>query len=365
MEEKKEQIMLSCLITNYNQIEWIGEAVDSILRQTIDYPYEILIGDDGSNDGSLELIQEKYGQLPQVRILVQERKPGKKEFSNWRHSRLIFRLLDEAKGKYVSFLDGDDYFCDKYHFQHKIELLEQEENQDCSACYGNMYKLIDGKTELYTSVPYGRGKYEWLKDSIYIHLAAGVIRKSVLANVPRDIYYEQFVDWEITMWAAKKGKIYYVPTPCFVYRILPNSIFHGASSDLHALRQVLICDANYQAYGGKEIDAYRLRKSNVLRLYRKCRFSEDIDCAMWSEFAQKYHAKVAYMLLNREQLKIGERVWLAIFCFRLSEPWKTLCMRLKGYGIGIGQLLDPKVSREEKKALVVNWWKRSTKQNAR
>ncbi len=354
-------IKLSCLITNYNQIEWIEEAVESILNQNMEFTYEILIGDDGSNDGSLELLEEKYGKKEQVRIIVQDRDNSIKEFANWRHSRLIFRLLDEAKGEYVSILDGDDYFCNVNHFQQKIELLDMDENNDCVACYGNMYRLIEGKLELYTSVPYTKGKYQWQKDMIYVHLATAVIRKKALEDVPRAIFYEQFVDWEVTLWLAHKGMFYYVPSPCFVYRILPNSIFHGHSIELLSLRQVIICDSNYQAYGGKRINSFKARKNNVLMLYQKKNLPEDIDYEMWNAFAVKYHAKVAHMLLNREKLKTEEKIWLWFFCFRLKAPWKILLHKFFGYCIGIGQICSPKIPIAKKRMLLKNWWVRVTR----
>ena len=355
------KIKLSCLITNYNQIEWIGKAVESILNQNIDYEYEILIGDDGSNDGSLEFLERKYGEKEQIRILVQDRDCSIKEFPNWRHSRLIFRLIDEAKGEYISILDGDDYFCDVNHFQKKIELLEMDENKDCVACYGNMYKLIDGKLESYTYIPYAKGKYQWQKDMIYTHLATAVIRKKELDDVPRDIFYEQFVDWEVTTWLTHKGLFYYDPAPCFVYRVLQNSIFHGHSEDLLSLRQVIICDSNYQAYGGKRIDSYKARKNNVLTLYNKKSLAEDIDYDMWNAFAIKYHAKVAHMLLNRNSLEPKEKIWLSVFVFRLKAPWKAMGDKLQGYGIGIGQICSPRIPMAQKRALMKNWWVRITK----
>lgn len=358
MGKSSSEIKLSCLITNYNQIEWIEEAVESILNQNMDLTYEILIGDDGSNDGSLELLEEKYGKKEQVRILVQDRAEGIKEFSNWRHSRLIFRLIDEARGEYLSILDGDDYFCDMDHFRKKIEILDKGENRNCAACYGNMYKLIEGKLELYTSLPYAKGKYQWQKDMIYIHLAAGVIRRSVLENVPRNIYYEEFADWQVTTWVAHQGLIYYNPEPCFVYRILPRSIWHNAMPELNALRLVIVCDLNYQAYGGKRIDAYRPRRNNVLTLYDKKSLADSIDYEMWNAFAVKYHAKIAYMLLNREHLNRREKLWLSFFCLRLRAPWKALCHRLLGYCIGIGRICSPKVPMADKCSLVKNWWAR-------
>lgn len=361
MATKNSDVKLSCLITNYNQIEWIEEAIESILKQNLDYSYEILVGDDGSNDGSLELLQRKYGQVPQIRILVQDREEGVKEFSNWRHSRLIFRLLDEAKGEFTSILDGDDYFCDMDHFKQKIELLDREENKDCVACYGNMYRLVNGKLQLYTSVPYGKGRYQWQKEMIYIHLATAVIRKKALEDVPRKIYYEEFADWQITTWLAHKGMFYFDPKPCFVYRILPRSMWNGALSELNALRLVIVCDLNYQAYGGKRIDSYRSRKNTVLTLYNKKKFVENIDYEMWNAFTIKYHAKVANMLLNRDSLKPTEKIWLFIFCLRLKAPWKILSHKLLGYCIGVSQICSPKISREQKRILMKNWWARVTK----
>ena len=361
MQRPDENIKLSCLITNYNQISWIGKAVDSILEQDIRYPYEILIGDDGSSDGSLEFLREKYKDKDQVRILVQDRDASVKEFPNWRHSRLIFRLLDEARGEYVSILDGDDYYCDKNHFQHKIELLDRKENSDCSACYGNMYKLIDGKLELYPYIPYTEGKYQWQKDKIYTHLATAVIRRKALEDVPREIFYEQFVDWEVTTWLTYKGLFYYDPKPCFVYRVLENSIFHGHSVDLLSLRQVLICDSNYQAYGGKRITFFRPRKRNVFTLYDRKGLAEDIDYEMWNAFAEKYHATIALMLLNKENLKVSEKLWLWFFVLRLRELWKIVMNRLKGYCIGISQICSPKTSMTQKRKLLRDWWMRITK----
>ena len=355
MSRENSQIKLSCLITNYNQIRWIEEAVESILNQNINFAYEILIGDDGSNDGSLELLKRKYGEKEQIRILVQDRTDGVREFSNWRHSRLIFRLLDESRGEYLSILDGDDYFCDRNHFQHKIEFLDRNENQDCIAYYGNMYKLVDGKLELYTCVPYAIGKYQWQKDMIYIHLAAGVFRKSALENVPRNIYYEEFADWLITTWLAHQGLIYYDPEPCFDYRVLPDSIWHKASTELNALRQVILCDLNYQAFGGKQVDAYKSRRNCVVILYEKKNLPEDIDYEMWNGFTIKYHANVAHMLLNRNSLKLLEKIWLFIFYVRMKAPLKKLGHTLLGYAIGVGQLCNPKISREQKRLLIRNW----------
>ena len=47
------RVKLTVTITNYNQKDYIEDAVDSILKQEMDYSYEILVGDDGSTASSI------------------------------------------------------------------------------------------------------------------------------------------------------------------------------------------------------------------------------------------------------------------------------------------------------------------------
>ena len=59
---------LSVIVICYNQVEYIQKAVDSVLCQKFKDDLEIIIGDDGSNDGSYELIREKYGNKSNIKI---------------------------------------------------------------------------------------------------------------------------------------------------------------------------------------------------------------------------------------------------------------------------------------------------------
>ena len=128
------RVKLTVTITNYNQKDYIEDAVDSILKQEMDYSYEILVGDDGSTDGSWELLQEKYGTNDKVKLYRMSRDDSIKEFSNWRHVRLICFLLKKSRGEYISILDGDDYYSSRDGFRRKIDFLELKENKDCIGC---------------------------------------------------------------------------------------------------------------------------------------------------------------------------------------------------------------------------------------
>ena len=55
--------LVSVIIPTYNSIEWIKESIDSVLNQTYKN-YELIIIDDGSNDGTKDLIESTYkGEL--------------------------------------------------------------------------------------------------------------------------------------------------------------------------------------------------------------------------------------------------------------------------------------------------------------
>lgn len=56
-----EKPLVSVIMITYNEKEYISQALDSVLSQKVDFPYEILIGDDASTDGT-QVILKKYAE---------------------------------------------------------------------------------------------------------------------------------------------------------------------------------------------------------------------------------------------------------------------------------------------------------------
>lgn len=90
---------ISVIIPLYNAKKYLKLAVDSILNQT-HKNIEVIIVDDCSTDGSLELCRELYGHDERVRILQQPQNMGPGEARN--------TGILNAKGKYIAFADSDD-----------------------------------------------------------------------------------------------------------------------------------------------------------------------------------------------------------------------------------------------------------------
>ena len=90
---------ISIITPSYNSAEYLEETIQSVLYQTFQ-DWEWLITDDKSQDLSVEII-EKYDD-PRIKLLVLEKNLGAGEARN--------NALSRAKGRFITFLDSDDYW---------------------------------------------------------------------------------------------------------------------------------------------------------------------------------------------------------------------------------------------------------------
>ena len=96
---------LSIVIPVYNLMDYIEECVDSIISQEFtDIEYEVIIVNDGSTDDSLKIISNKYGYNKRIKIISKQ---------NGGLSSARNRGIVESTGKYIYFIDGDDFIREK------------------------------------------------------------------------------------------------------------------------------------------------------------------------------------------------------------------------------------------------------------
>ena len=89
---------ISVVIPVYNIEDYLSECLDSIVNQSLE-DIEIICVNDGSTDGSLDILKEYESKDSRVKIISQENKG----IGNARNT-----ALEYAKGEYVYFIDGDD-----------------------------------------------------------------------------------------------------------------------------------------------------------------------------------------------------------------------------------------------------------------
>jgi len=112
-----------CVIT-YNQAPYIRQCLDSILSQDLDEPFEVVVGDDSSTDGTRKIIEEYVAQYPGVvRLLPGEQNRG--ATANYFHTHA------EARGEFVAHIDGDDYWLPG---KLRAQLDAMRRHPDCAIC---------------------------------------------------------------------------------------------------------------------------------------------------------------------------------------------------------------------------------------
>lgn len=98
-EQNKEQPLITIAVTIYNIKEYIQRSIDSVRNQTY-HNLEILLVDDGSNDGS-EKICDEYEKIDSRIRVIHKKNGGPSEARN--------TAIEQAKGEYIAFVDGDDW----------------------------------------------------------------------------------------------------------------------------------------------------------------------------------------------------------------------------------------------------------------
>ena len=130
---------LSIIVPVYNYVDLIEENIQSILNQKTDFSYELILVDDGSTDGSRDIVL-KYQSRKNVKVILQQNK-GIAEARNIG--------IDNAAGRYLMFIDCDDVI-----HENMIETLMSKacgEDADIVMCAHNLVKERQG--EIYNVIP--------------------------------------------------------------------------------------------------------------------------------------------------------------------------------------------------------------------
>lgn len=133
--------LVSVCVQTYNHERYIEACLDGILMQQTTFPFEIILGEDESSDGTREICKAYAQKHPdKIKLFLRSRKDV--IFINGRPTgRYNFiENLKASTGKYIALCEGDDYWTDPTKLQKQIEFLES--NPDYVVCSHNA-KVID------------------------------------------------------------------------------------------------------------------------------------------------------------------------------------------------------------------------------
>lgn len=228
---------LSIIVISYNESKYLGAALESCLKQEGGHELEIIIGDDGSSDGSIDIIREYQEKYPEIiRYFVMERNNPQNVIPSLRVSNVIKRGFFLATGDYLMVMSGDDLLVADNKCRMQIHFLEKHPGY--SACYTNYMKFWDsGEKDVLKNYPLGFNALFWSR--YYAHITCFVFRRSVLENLTKTFCDDTGLIFSI----LKTGKIAYLPVVAFGYRQRPVSIMSSSNEmELNLLELLLLQD---------------------------------------------------------------------------------------------------------------------------
>lgn len=234
---------LSVIVTCHNLEKYIGEAIESILKQDYQGPVEIVVVDDASSDRSAEIIKS----YPNVRHLHSEKNLGVLMATVYG--------IENSTGEWVCFLDGDDIWE-----PNKLSEIASEFNKSPQmALITHNLHYIDSNGKLinrlsrpdvvmsaalpadYDSLIRDgillHGDYVWLGSAYAVHRTRGNLHDFCQFAKTLPDSFNTYQDWPLAFWVAcqKFVTMGYIPLKLFCYRL------HGAnySGDATSVNKVL------------------------------------------------------------------------------------------------------------------------------
>lgn len=164
-----------CCIT-YNHAQFIRKCLDGFLMQKTDFPIEILIHDDCSTDGTTEIIREYETKYPDLIFPLYEEE---NQYQQGKAAEIDFYNYRRARGKYIAYCEGDDYWTDPLKLQKQVDFMEA--NPEYSVCWHRSKQFI---------VETG----EYIEDK-----CAAVLNGKEGVDIDLDTYFSQWYTQPLTM----------------------------------------------------------------------------------------------------------------------------------------------------------------------
>lgn len=307
---------VSVMITTYNLVKYVDETIHSVVSQKVNFDYEILIGDDGSNDGTIDKIKSWHDKYPDlITYFVMDRDPNVQYNRIKRASRNRVNLLKEAKGEFIIYLDGDDLYTSEDKLQKQVDILESDEYRDCIACVHNAWLYYDENHKELINKPrtitrircrrYWREGMYALSNSIMYRNKPEMINKVLNDELMKDNFDDNLIMYSF----LDDGDIVYLPEAMVNYRQVETSSWHSVEE--------------------LEKNIINLLDIDLEKKYRPNYSKETMKRHTYQIFYIWKHSKE---LLTREGLEIKDRYLTRMEEDGLDESKKWLCYRDKSMG---------------------------------
>lgn len=279
-----DELMLSIYVPTYNHEKFIGRALDGILMQETEYSYEVLIGEDCSQDNTRQILQEYEKKFPgKFQVFYREHNMYHDEINNNTDLKL------RCQGKYIIGLEGDDYWTDSHKIDKQISFLE--DHPEYIAVAHNCVVVDE------FSNPNGE-EYQECKDLEYTirHYASELMPGQLTTVMYRNIYAYESIDTSLI-----KRKL--IPADrCIYFTLVTNGKIYCFQKVMSAYRHIANKGTSFSATYSFEYMKWKELMMAFIEYAEKMQNSEA------KKYAEFMHVRNILMAKKYKDLSVAEMI---------------------------------------------------------
>ncbi|NTW98369.1 MAG: glycosyltransferase [Geobacteraceae bacterium] len=221
--EPREPVVSICCAT-FNHINYIEDAMRGLLAQVTTFPFEIIVRDDASTDGTSDIVRDYARSYPNIiRVVINQQN----QFTKGVRPLHVWPSL--ASGEYIALCEEDDFWISPTKLQRQFELLERYPNAVMSVAR-TYFCQQDGEKLKYLNVTKADDNvllgFEEIK-KYYYHTSTYVIKSYILKDVITRFFsgHALFGDTALRAILISYGPFAFLPEIVSVYRQTGNGIW--------------------------------------------------------------------------------------------------------------------------------------------
>lgn len=263
--------LISIITPTYNHEKFIGSCIESIQAQTYTH-WELIVMNDGSTDGTAEIVQSYAEKDSKIIVVNQENKGIFRLGENYNHA------LSIAQGEYIAILEGDDFWL-----PHKLvtQVAAMQAKPEAVLCWSMAYAANADLSELYELHPKQKTKNRAFYDNKPVGILYNImfedflppltflIKKSAIENIGGFLQAYRFpaVDLPTVLALARTGEFLFLDEVLGYWRVHAYQVTKTYNTDILESGRRIFTD-NYQLLTEQQRNLLNFEQKDIDHFYK-------------------------------------------------------------------------------------------------
>ncbi len=221
--------LVSVVCLCYNHEKTVAQAIESVLAQKTDFPFELIVHDDASTDSTPEIVRSYAEKYPDIIVPVLQSE-NKMRFCNIAET-YIAPLL---RGRYVAICEGDDYWTSPDKLALQVRAMQADPG--IALCFhavtevqpngtGQPYRPVKATGEVPAGQVVKRG-------GMFCPSVSLLARRDIVDQWPEFRKKADVYDYPLQVLAANEGKVWYIDRILAAYRFQHENSWTAQRADV-------------------------------------------------------------------------------------------------------------------------------------